>query len=91
MYTRLYIRPEQKRRLAESARLQGRTLSEEVSRALNFYLRLGVCAEDELNDMAHEAKLSAERIIRQLDNTTAYIQRTLARAHRPAQDSFPHN
>jgi hypothetical protein len=43
--------------------------------------------------MVHEAKLSAERIIRKLDYTTAYVQRTLARANRPAQssNSFPRN
>jgi hypothetical protein len=43
--------------------------------------------------MAHEAKLSAERIIRKLDHSTTYVQRTLARANRPAQslNSFPHN
>jgi hypothetical protein len=93
MHTRIYIEPEQKRQLAERARLHGNTFSEEVSCALDFYLALGVCAEDELNEIAREANLSAERIIRKLDDTTAYVRRTLAKANRPtrAVRSFPRN
>jgi hypothetical protein len=64
MYTRLYLGDEQKRQLAERARLHGNTFSDEVSCALDIYLALGACTEDELSDLAREAKLSAERIIR---------------------------
>jgi hypothetical protein len=83
MYTRVYIEPEQKRQLMERARLRGTSLSEEVRCALDFYLALGVCAEDELSEIAREANLSAERIIRKLDDTTAYVRRTLVKANRP--------
>ena len=93
MYTRVYIQPEQKERLAERARLHGNTLSEEVRCALDFYLTLGAWSQDELSEIAREAKLSAERIIRKLDDTNAYVRRPLANANRPARclRSFPHN
>lgn len=93
MYTRLYVEPEQKRKLSERARLHGNTISEEVNCALDFYLALGVCPEDELIHIARPAKLSAARIIRKLDKTTSYLRRTLAKVNRPARTScsFPRN
>ncbi len=84
MYTRLYLDSEQKGQLEERARLHGNTFSQEVRSALDFYLALDVCAEDELSDLARGAELSAERIIRKLDDTTAYLRRTLAKGNRPA-------
>jgi hypothetical protein len=93
MHTRLYIEPEQKRQLAERAKIHGNTFSQEVSRALDFYLSLGVCAEDELREMARAANLSADRIIKKLDETTTYIERALAKLNRPPRSScsFPRN
>jgi hypothetical protein len=87
MYTRLYLDPKQKRQLVGRARLHGNTFSEEVNYALDFHLGLGVCVEDELSEVAREAKLSAERIIRKLDETTAYVRRTLAMAEGPPRCS----
>ena len=89
MYTRLYLNPEQKRQLAERAQLHGSTLAEEVSSALDFYLGLGVCSEDDLSDMARAASLSAERIIKKLDGTIAYLRRTQAKINRRAPSSLP--
>jgi len=93
MYTRLYVEPKQRRQLAERARLHGNTFSEEVSRALDFYLSLGVRAEQELRDMVRAAYLSADRIIRNSDDTIAHLSRALAKINRPARSSrsFPRN
>jgi hypothetical protein len=87
MDLRLYIQPKQKRQLAERARLRGNTFSEEISCALDFYLSLDICAEDELTRPAHGAKLSAERIITKLDATTTYLQRAQAKVKRPSRSS----
>jgi hypothetical protein len=93
MHTRLYLDPEQKRQLAERARLHGKTFSEEVSCAVNFSMALGIYAEDELTDMARAANLSADRIVRKLDETNTYVRRAMARIDRAARSSrsFPRN
>jgi hypothetical protein len=93
MNMRLYIEPEQKRRLAERARIHGNTFSAEVNCALDFYLAVDVCEEEELADLAGPAKLSTERIIRTLDKTISYVHRALAKVNRPARfsGSFPRN
>jgi len=84
---RLYLEHEQKRRLVERARLHGNTISEEIGCALDFYIALGICSEDELGQLARRAKSSAERIIIKLDETTTYVERTLAKVNRRARPS----
>ena len=70
----------QKRRLAERAKLRGKSFSQEVRDAVDLYLELPVENEDELRSLARAANDSAERSIRKLDETIAYVDRILKQA-----------
>jgi hypothetical protein len=69
----------QKRRLAQRAKLRGKSFSQEVREAVDLYLELPVENEDELRSLARAANDSAERSIRKLDETIAYVDRILKR------------
>jgi hypothetical protein len=75
----IHIDPKQKRRLARRAKLRGKSFSQEVRDAVDLYLALPIESEEELSTLAHSANRSADRMIKNLDETIAYVDRTLKR------------
>jgi hypothetical protein len=73
----IHFDPKQKARLARRAKQRGRSFSQEVRNAVELYLDLPVENEEELNLLARAAKDSADRSIKRLDETIAYVGRVL--------------
>ena len=76
----LHLDAKQKQRLANRARLRGKSFSQEVRDALDMYLAVPVETEEELSSLARAANLSADRTIKKLDETIEYLDRTLRKA-----------
>ncbi len=77
----IHMDPTQKQRLARRAKLRGKSFSQEVRDAVDLYLDLPVESEAELRGLAKTANHAADRIIKNLDETIAYVDRVL-RHHR---------
>ena len=73
----IHIDPKQKRQLARRAKLRGKSFSQEVRTAIGVYLAMPVESEEELSLLARAANLSADRTIKKLDETIAYVGRAL--------------
>jgi hypothetical protein len=73
----IHLDPKQKARLTRRARKFGRSFSQEVRTAIDLYLDFPVENEAELTALAREAKESADRSIKRLDETIAYVSRGL--------------
>ena len=73
----IHFDPKQKARLARRAKQRGRSFSQEVRNAVDLYLDLPAENEEELNLLARAAKDSADRSIKRLDETIAYVSRVL--------------
>jgi Ribbon-helix-helix protein, copG family len=73
----IHLDPKQKARLARRAKKRGRSFSQEVRNAIDLYLDFPVESEEELEALAREAKESADRSIKKLDETIAYVNRGL--------------
>lgn len=69
--TRLRLNQRQKRRLAERARLTGRSVSEEIQNAIDLYLLLPFQSKEALGAIFNLANHSADRT--QLDETICYV------------------
>ena len=78
----IHFRPEQKRRLARRARKTGKSFSQEVRDAVDFYLELPPGMEGQLEALASEANKSLDRTIARLDHTIATLDRVLKRPRR---------
>lgn len=76
--TLVHIEPGQKKRLARKARRRGTSVSQEMRNALDFYLELPE-ETDELTELAAAAREATERMIKNLDETLAVVDRTLRR------------
>lgn len=76
----VHLDPKQKQRLVRRAKLRGKSFSQEVRDALDLYLAVPVATEDELRSLAREANTAADRAIKKLDETNAYVARILRRA-----------
>jgi len=72
--------PKQKRRLTQRAKQRGKSFSQEVRTAVDLYLDISVEDETELKVLARQANLAADRMIKNLDETIAYVDRTLKQA-----------
>jgi hypothetical protein len=73
----IHFDPKQKARLVRRARQRGRSFSQEVRNAVDLYLDLPVENEEELTLLARAAKESAGRTVKRLEETIAYVNRTL--------------
>ena len=73
----IHIDPKQKRRLARRAKLRGKSFSQEVRDAVDLYLAMPIEREQELSTLARTANRSADRTIKKLDETIAYVSRVL--------------
>jgi len=82
--SQIQLDPKQRQRLARRAKKHGRSLSQEVSSAVDLYLSVPVESEAELSALARAASASADRSIARLDETIAYLDRELRkiRKHR---------
>ena len=79
----IYFDAKQKQGLARRARLHRKSFSQEVRNAVDFYLSISIESEEELSALARAANLAADRMIRQLDETVAYLREGL----RPSRKS----
>ena len=75
----IHFDEKQKRRLTRRARLRGKSFSQEVRDAVDLYLSVPVESEEELSVLARDANLAADRMIKRLDETIAYVNRMLKR------------
>jgi hypothetical protein len=73
----IHLDPKQKARLTRRAKKFGRSFSQEVRTAIDLYLDFPVEDEEELVVLAREAKAAANRSIKRLDETIAYVDRGL--------------
>src|SRR5205823_14999137 len=73
----IHMDPVQKQRLARRAKLRGKSFSQEVRDAVDLYLDLPVENEEELRDLAKAANQAADRMIKNLDENVAYVDRVL--------------
>src|SRR5205823_56033 len=73
----IHMDPVQKQRLARRAKLRGKSFSQEVRDAVDLYLDLPVEYEEELRGLAKAANQAADRMIKNLDETVAYVDRIL--------------
>jgi hypothetical protein len=72
----IHMDPKQKARLAQRAKVRGKSFSQEVRNAVDLYLEMPV-EEQEWNALAREANQSADRMIKRLDLTIANVDRVL--------------
>ncbi|HET8925888.1 MAG TPA: hypothetical protein VFN26_23085 [Candidatus Acidoferrum sp.] len=73
----IHIDPRQKQRLAQRAKLRGKSFSQEVRDAVDLYLDIPIETEEELSVLAHAANRSADRMVKRLDETIARVDRLL--------------
>jgi hypothetical protein len=73
----IHMDPKQKRRLVQRAKLRGKSFSQEVRDAVDLYLAMPIESEEQLSTLARTAKRSADRTIKRLDETIAYVDRVL--------------
>jgi hypothetical protein len=69
----IHLDPKQKARLMRRAKRRGRSFSQEVRNAVDFYLDLPVENEEELGLLAQAANESAQHSIKKLDETIEYV------------------
>jgi len=67
--SQIQLDPKQRPRLARRAKKHGKSLSQEVSSAVDLYLSVPYKTEAELSALARQAKASADRSIARLDET----------------------
>jgi plasmid stability protein len=79
----IHLDDKQKRRLKLRAKKVGRSFSQEVRNAIDLYLDVPVENEEELAALAREAKESADRSIKRLDETIAYLNQGLKEIGKP--------
>lgn len=75
----IHLDPKQKKRLANRAKLRGKSFSQEVRDAIELYLDIPIESEEELSVLAKEANRSAGRMIKRLDETIGHVDRVLRR------------
>jgi len=73
----IHLDPKQKARLTRRAKQRGRSFSQEVRNAVDLYLDVPIESKEVLEALAREAKESADRSIKRLDETIAYVERGL--------------
>jgi hypothetical protein len=73
----IHFDEKQKRRLTKRARLRGKSFSQEVRDAVDLYLSVPIESEEELNALARAANVAADRMIKRLDETIAYVDHVL--------------
>lgn len=75
----IHFDDKQKQRLARRAKLRGKSFSQEVRDAVDLYLDVPVEKEAELRDLAKAANHAADGMLKNLDETIAYVDRVLKR------------
>ena len=75
----IHFDAKQKQRLTRRAKLRGKSFSQEVRDAVDLYLDVPVEKEAELRNLAKAANHAAGSMIKNLDETIAYVDRVLKR------------
>lgn len=73
----IQLNPKQRTRLAQRAKKRGKSLAQEVSSAVDLYLSVPPESEAELGATAKAARQAADRMIKRLDETIAYVDRAI--------------
>lgn len=73
----IHMDSKQKQQLAHRAKMRGKSFSQEVRNAVEMYLDVPVEDETELRALAKAANQAADRMIKNLDETIAYVGRVL--------------
>lgn len=81
----IHMDPKQKKRLAQRAKLRGKSFSQEVRDAVDLYLDIPLETQEELKALAQEANRSVDRMVRILDATSAHIDSVLRQMKRRAR------
>jgi hypothetical protein len=81
----IHMDPKQKKRLAQRAKLRGKSFSQEVRDAVDLYLDIPLETQEELKAVAMEANRSVDRMVRILDTTSAHIDDVLRQMKRRAR------
>jgi len=81
----IHMDPKQKKRLAQRAKLRGKSFSQEVRDAVDLYLDIPLETQEELKVLAREANRSVDRMVRILDTTSAHIDSVLRQMKRRAR------
>jgi hypothetical protein len=76
------IDPRQRQRLARRAKRSGKSLNQEVHEALELYLSVPPEMQRKLSVTAKVANRAADRMIKRLDQTIAYVRRSLKKVNR---------
>lgn len=76
------IDSKQRERLARRAKKSGKSINQEVRDALELYLSIPPAMQKELSVTAKAADRAADRMIKRLDKTIAYVDRTLKKVNR---------
>jgi len=83
--SQIQLDPKQRQRLARRAKEHGKSLSQEVSSAVDLYLSGPYKTEAELSALARQAKASADRSIARLGETIAYLGRELKKIRKHSE------
>jgi len=83
--SQIQLDPKQRPRLARRAKKHGKSLSQEVSSAVDLYLSVPCKTEAELSALARQAKASADRSVARLDETIAYLDRELKKIRKHSE------
>jgi len=75
--TKVRLNQRLKRQLAKGSRISGKSVSEEMRNAVDFYLQLPVRGKEELSAFLKLVSRSADRTLRKLDETISYVGRAL--------------
>lgn len=89
--SQIQLDPKQRPRLARRAKKHGKSLSQEVSSAVDLYLSVPYKTEAELSALARQAKASADRSIARLDETIAYLDRELKKIRKHSELDATHS
>jgi hypothetical protein len=79
--SQIQLDPKQSQRLARRAKKHGKSLSQEVSSAVDLYLSVPY----KTSALARQAKASADRGIARLDETIAYLDRELKKIRKHSE------
>jgi hypothetical protein len=72
----------QRQRLARRAKKSGKSLNQEVHEALELYLSVPPAMQRKLSATAKAANRAADRMIKRIDQTIAYVERSLKKIDR---------
>ena len=78
----VHLNSKQRKRLTRRAKKSGKSLAQELNKAVELYLSVPPEMQKKLSAAAQEANRAADRMIKRLDRTIANVDRALAQLSR---------